>query len=169
MPGNERHGRARYRRGCRCDQCKCAESEYQKARRQRIAESVGELAESAPANVRLLHVAEDEAVTSGNAASATRANTPKLATTVANSSSVVAAVREEINALGACVRPGLAAAAMSLAAVLDNPRATSSKPAAAGALVNILNQLRKSAAGGKPKLAAVRALTSEKSRCDGGG
>jgi len=56
-------------------------------------------------------------------------------------------------------RAGLAAAALSLAAVLDNPRATSSKPAAAGALVNILNQLRKSASGSKAKLAAVRQMT----------
>jgi hypothetical protein len=38
MASAERHGRARYRRGCRCDQCKCAENEYQRARRQRIAE-----------------------------------------------------------------------------------------------------------------------------------
>ena len=73
--------------------------------------------------------------------------------------SVVAAVRQEISDIGAYPRPGLAAAALSLAAVLDNPRATSSKPAAAGALVNILNQLRKSAKGAKSRLASVRAMT----------
>lgn len=56
------------------------------------------------------------------------------------------------------------AAALALAAVLDNPRATSSKPAAAGALVNIMNQLRKSAQGAKPKLAAVRQMTTVKTR-----
>jgi hypothetical protein len=55
--------------------------------------------------------------------------------------------------------PGLAAIAMALAVVLDNPRATSSKPPAAGPLVNILNQLRKSAQGAKPKLASVRRMT----------
>jgi hypothetical protein len=71
----------------------------------------------------------------------------------------VAAVREEIEALGGVGRPGLAAAALALAAIFDNPKATSSQPPAAGALVNILNQLRKSAAGAKPKLAAVRQMT----------
>jgi hypothetical protein len=74
-------------------------------------------------------------------------------------SGVVAAVEQEISHIGGHPRPGLAAAALSLAAVLANPRATSSKPAAAGALVNILNQLRKSASGSKPKLAAVRQMT----------
>ena len=74
--------------------------------------------------------------------------------------SVEAAVREEISALGGVTRPGLAAAAIALAAVLDNPRATSSKPPAAGALVNILNQLRKSNSVAKTPLAAVRAMTS---------
>ena len=56
-------------------------------------------------------------------------------------------------------RPGLVAAALALAGVLDNPKAVSSQPPAAGQLVNILNQLRKSAAGGKPKLASVRQMS----------
>jgi hypothetical protein len=76
--------------------------------------------------------------------------------------SVVEAVSLEISDVGGHPRPGLAAAALSLAAVLDNPRATSSKPAAAGALMNILNLLRKSAGGSKPKLAAVRQMTKAK-------
>jgi hypothetical protein len=59
-------------------------------------------------------------------------------------------------------RPGLVAAAVALAAVLDNPRATSSKPAAAGAQANILNQLRKTAGGSKAKLASVRSMTAIK-------
>jgi hypothetical protein len=60
------------------------------------------------------------------------------------------------------VRPGLRAAALALAAVLDNPKATSTKPAAAAALVNMLDTLRKSTRGTRPKLASVRAMTSEK-------
>jgi hypothetical protein len=55
----------------------------------------------------------------------------------------------------------LVAVALSLAAVLDNPRAISSKPPAAGALVNILNQLQKSARAARPKLASVRDMTKK--------
>lgn len=71
----------------------------------------------------------------------------------------MAAVREEIDGLGPCVRPGLAAAAMALARILDNPKAISSQPPAAAQLVHILERLRKSAAGSKPKLASVRQMT----------
>ncbi|MGP0080838.1 hypothetical protein [Mycobacterium sp.] len=78
-------------------------------------------------------------------------------------SGVVAAVRQEIKGLGPHGRPGLVAAALALAAVLDNPRATSSKPPAARQLVNILNQLRRSAGSAKPKLAAVRQMTYTRS------
>ena len=46
--------------------------------------------------------------------------------------------------------------------IMDSPRAISSQPAAAAALINVLNTLRKSAVGAKPKLAAVRQMTSEK-------
>lgn len=45
--------------------------------------------------------------------------------------SVVAAVLEEISILNSS-RPGLVAAALAMAAVLDNPRATSSKPPGRG-------------------------------------
>jgi hypothetical protein len=75
---------------------------------------------------------------------------------------VVEAVSLEIDGLGANLRPGLAAAALALARILDNPRAVSTQPAAAAQLVNILGQLRKSASGAKPKLAAVRQMTRKR-------
>jgi hypothetical protein len=74
---------------------------------------------------------------------------------------VEAAVRAEVQEFGSAVRPGLVAAAIAMARVLDNPKAVSSQPPAAGQLVNILNQLRKSAGGVKPKLAAVRQMIKD--------
>jgi hypothetical protein len=44
-------------------------------------------------------------------------------------------------------------------AALDNPVPPARNRLAAGQLVNILNQLRKSASGAKPKLASVRQMT----------
>jgi hypothetical protein len=116
------HGtRACYQHGCRCDDCRCAESEYQKERRQRINESVGEIA--------LLSERADSSLTSGN-------------TEPAPANSVVAAVTAEVGALGTHSRPGVAAVAVALAAVLDHPKATSCKPAAARVLISTLKRLR---------------------------
>jgi hypothetical protein len=67
-------------------------------------------------------------------------------------------VTEELEALGNHNRPGLAAA-VALAEILDNPRAVSTKPAAAK-LADLLKQLRKNTVARTSKLAAVRALTS---------
>ena len=74
---------------------------------------------------------------------------------------VVAAVRLEINGLES-PRPGLVAAAMSMAAILDNPRATSSKPPAAGRLMQVLDELHSSSPKRRGKLAVVRGMTNEK-------
>jgi hypothetical protein len=52
-------------------------------------------------------------------------------------------------------------AAIALARILDNAKAISSQPPAAGQLIHIMNQLRKSAASAKPKLAAVREMTKK--------
>jgi hypothetical protein len=75
--------------------------------------------------------------------------------------SVESAVSLEIEALGAHPRPGLEAAALALARVLDNPKATSTKPAAAAKLAHLLEVLRKSTVT-KPKLAAVRLMSTPK-------
>lgn len=48
---------------------------------------------------------------------------------------VQAAVSEEIKALGEHHRPGMEATALALARIMDNPKATSSQPAAAKVLV----------------------------------
>ena len=74
---------------------------------------------------------------------------------------VVTAVMAEIEAMGTNRRPGLAAAAVSLAEIFDNPRAVSAQPAAAKVLVALLEQLRSaSARGRRGGLAVVRAMSS---------
>ncbi|KIQ15358.1 hypothetical protein RU01_15445 [Rhodococcus sp. MEB064] len=57
-------------------------------------------------------------------------------------------------------RPGLAAAARSMAQVLDNPAALPQHPAAAGRLAEILETLGKGGRSRKGKLAAVREMTA---------
>ena len=69
------------------------------------------------------------------------------------------AVLGEISTLE-CFRPGLVAVALAMAAVLDNPRATTSKPPAAGRLVQVLEKLRMSSPACGRHLAAVRAMTT---------
>jgi hypothetical protein len=66
--------------------------------------------------------------------------------------------------LAAEARPGLAQAALALARILDNPRATSSQPAAAKVLGTMLDKLfSASACGRRGNLGLVRTM-SEKGR-----
>ena len=164
MASAERHGRARYRRGCRCDQCKCAQNEYQRARRQRIAESVGAqnyapevFADPATPSLVLLPPASmSSSLTSANTRSAV---TQPQQTPVG---AVVAAVMAEIEWMGRHRRPGLAAAAVALAEILDNPKAVSSQPAAAKVLATLLEKLRSaSTCGRRGDLEFVRTMTEK--------
>jgi hypothetical protein len=124
--------------------CRLAAAEGRRERRRLAREAVGELPGLDTDRTSVVSLPINNAPTSVDA-----------------DRSVVAGVLEEISTLES-PRPALVAVAIALAAVLDNPKATTSKPAAAGALVNILNQLRKSAGDSKPKLAAVREMTKAK-------
>jgi hypothetical protein len=141
------HGlRQTYKAGCRCDLCKQAESEYKKDLRRRQREAVGEFVTPVTPALSLV--------------------TPEVVTAnsqVSSLGAVEAAVAGEIEQLGPHRRPGVAAVALALARILDNPKAVSTQPPAAGQLVHAMNTLRKSATGAKPKLASVRAMTSKKS------
>lgn len=76
---------------------------------------------------------------------------------------VEAAVHAEVADLAqATARPALVQAALALARVLDNPRATSAQPSAAAKLKDILDTLHKGADVKKSRLASVRALTDKK-------
>ena len=66
----------------------------------------------------------------------------------------------ELDALGSHSRPGLAAAALSLARVLDNPRAVSTHPAAAKVLTPLLDKLHRASRPRRGNLAVVRAMAS---------
>jgi hypothetical protein len=73
--------------------------------------------------------------------------------------SVVDAVRAELDRLVLSrERPGVAAAALRLAAVLDDPTATPQAPAAARALHALLDDLRVEGEGRGGKLAELRRL-----------
>ena len=130
-----------YNGGCRSEACRLAASVARRERRRLAREAVGESPGLDTDRTRLVSMPMDNAPTSADAGS-----------------SVEAAVLAEVEALDS-TRPALVAAAIAMARVLDNPKAVSSQPPAAGQLVSILNQLRKSAAGGKPKLASVRQMS----------
>lgn len=136
------HGsRQLYKRGCRCDLCRSAEREYKKDLRRRQREAVGEFV--TPAVTLSL-------VPGGSGAG--------YSAPVHTGGAVESAVSLEIEQLVAHPRPGLEAAALALARVLDNPKATSTKPAAAAKLAHLLDTLRKSSVS-RPKLASVRRMT----------
>ena len=165
-----------YNSGCRCEACRLAASVARRERRRLAREAVG---------VRNLTPGSDSCRTRDGSASVDAERLVSMPTDNPNSfastefklstsdyaessgvasveatpdSSVVAAVLAEVEALDS-TRPALVAAAIAMARVLDNPKAVSSQPPAAGQLVSILNQLRKSAQGGKPKLASVRQMS----------
>ena len=145
MPSKCRGSESSYAAGCRCDLCKRAAADARRERRRREREAVGELDPADMGGRPLVSIPECGPSTSDYL-----------------HIGVVEAVSLEIDGLGANLRPGLAAAALALARILDNPRAVSTQPAAAAQLVNILGQLRKSASGAKPKLAAVRQMTKNR-------
>jgi hypothetical protein len=143
-----KHGRRGYKQGCRCDLCKCGQSEYQRGRRQRLSESVGEFAGDRRPGLAVIAGAKPEALSCGNA-SDIPANT------------VMAGVLAQLEALGNHRQPGLAAAALSLAQVLDNPKAVNPQPAAAKVLASLLDKLRTPAQDRRDRLSVVRTLTEK--------
>jgi hypothetical protein len=75
---------------------------------------------------------------------------------------VVAGVLEEISTLES-PRPDLVAVALCMAALLDNPKATTSKPSAVPRLLQVMKELHATAARQRNNpLAVVRSMTSEK-------
>jgi hypothetical protein len=101
------HGRTRYTRGCRCDVCKAAERDYQRNRYRRQRGLPVD-----PPDPPKLNVLDSQPGSSPDG-------------------SVVAAVRAELSAaLAAAERPGLAALALALAEILDDPKQVATQPAA---------------------------------------
>jgi hypothetical protein len=77
-----------------------------------------------------------------------------------------ATVRAELGAAPAAAEgPGLAAAALALAAILDEPKHVATQPAAAHQLVAILSTLSKQTQR-RGKLAVVKSMTGTGQRAD---
>jgi hypothetical protein len=135
-----KHGtRQRYSAGCRCDDCKDSQRLYQQRYRERKTNGDTRLHPTAVAQITQVVIPA-----------------PSVGR-------VEAGVIAEIEGLAqAEVRPGLANAALELARLMDNPKATNQKPAAAAKLADLLDKLRKGADERKSRLASVRAMTSVK-------
>lgn len=90
--------------------------------------------------------------------------TPRPANTApAAPGRVEAAVQAEIEHLQQTIdRPGLAAMALTLAKLMDDPAQKGKWPDASAKLEGLLDKLRKGADSKKSKLASVRAMTSVK-------
>jgi len=130
-----KHGtRHRYVDGCRCGDCRAANRVYAADLRKRHADG-GPIAHAV---VSLRPVVEP----------------------ASGPGRVEAAIRLETEGLAlAAVRPALVETAISLARILDNPRAVSHQPAAAGKLADILDRLHKGAVARRGGLKVVRAMT----------
>jgi hypothetical protein len=130
------HGRTRYTRGCRCAVCKAAERDYQRNRYRRQRGLPVD-----PPDPPRLSVVESRPVSS-------------------HDGSMVVAVRDELAAAPAAAeRPGPAAAALALAAILDDPQHVAVQPAAAGQLAAILGMLSKRTQH-RGKLAVLKSMTT---------
>ena len=143
MSKNAHGTRKRYQEGCDCDPCKGAEAEYKRGLRQRQREAVGEFAAPVVTPLSL--------VTGG---------TETVPSVGAARKSAVEAVSAAIESLDARKSPDLEAAALAMAAILDNPKAISTQPAAAKNLAEFMAQLRKAGSGRQSKLATVKSMTS---------
>jgi hypothetical protein len=133
----------------RCDQCKCAEAAYRNQLRRREREEVGLFAGSGTPDLSLVQGDNRDPCTSTNSHKSP-------------ANMLLAAVSAELEALGSHPRPGLAAAALAMARVLDNPRAVSTQPAATKVLASLLDKLRLAAAPGRRgHLAIVRTMTAK--------
>lgn len=141
------HDRAAYRRGCRCEVCCEANRVYAREHKRRKKSEIP-VAATAPAK-------------SG------RDTKPFILTTTSPAESdvtprgrVVEAVARDLASCNAFdERPGLAATAMAMAELLDNPSATPQWPAAAARLTAILMEVVPAVPVRASGLAAVREMT----------
>lgn len=135
-----KHGaRHCYIMGCRCDDCKAANRDYQRDLRARQQVVIHDPVRP--------HVVESTPPT-------------KCSEHLVVSPGVEAGVMAEISGLAAGARPGLAQVALAMARILDNPKAVAQQPAAAKVLAGLLEKVRSaSARGRRGHLAVVRTMT----------
>ncbi len=129
-----RHGtRRRYTDGCRCDDCKDAQRIYQRRYRERLLSG------------------DQNRSPEPDGSGAVNDYTP---------GPVEVGVQAEIGSLATETRPGLAAVALSLAQLMDDPKARNQQAAAATVLASLLDKLRSASADGRGQLALVKSMTS---------
>lgn len=129
-----RHGtRACYNGGCRCDKCKLAEANYQKARRHGV---------TALPNAERAPVEQPEVREPG----------PTEASVLAELATLPAAE----------THPSLAQGALAMARILDNPLHVAQQPQALARMAEMMKELRKGVKKGG-RLAAVRSMTRPES------
>jgi hypothetical protein len=130
------HNRTSYKQGCRCGVCTASNSAYLAAYRRR--RRAGGIAVAPPL---------PDGVESRGAVGP-----------------AVAAVQLEVDLLGvAATRPGLVAATLSMAAILDNAEAISSHAAACGQLLKSLAELHRCVRPGGGRLSSVKSLSAPSS------
>jgi hypothetical protein len=107
------HGRGAYVRGCRCDQCRQAESDYQRARRCRQREEVSDPVRSEPGPVEaaveaeLTGLAENRPGLAEVALALARImDDPKAVSGQAPAAKVLVAVLDKLHSVGAQGRRG---------------------------------------------------------------
>jgi hypothetical protein len=136
------HGtRRRYTEGCHCNDCTAANTAYQQRYRQRGAGGATP-GTNVPPDLSNQDRGTDLPADPGPGP-------------------VESGVAAEIDGLAAQARPGLAAAALCLARLMDNPRAINQQPAAAKVLVSMLEKLRSASPAGRRGLAVVREMTKK--------
>jgi len=133
------HGsRSRYNAGCRCDQCKQASRDYDKARRQ-----AGLAKKHGGARVTALPTAPNHTLVGA-----------------ATAGPVEAGVIAQLEGLTTTDhRQGLVQIAIALARVLDSPLAIAQHASSGRVLVDTLEKIGKGSEARKGKLASVRSMT----------
>ena len=132
------HDRAAYRRGCRCEVCCEANRVYAREHKRRKKSEI-----PVAINKRFIHK-----------------TTSPAESDVTPRGRVVEAVARDLASCNAFdERPGLAATAMAMAELLDNPSATPQWPAAAARLTAILMEVVPAVPVRASGLAAVREMT----------
>ena len=138
------HNRTRYTKGCHCDVCTRANTEYNQKRRAARREA------AAAGNV----TPKPTAIKGGSKPRSTPAET----TQIPYKESVTAAVKAELETyVGAETRPALAAMALALARVLDTPSALPQHAAAVGKLEGLLTTIAKHGVKQESTLSKMRA------------
>ena len=143
-----------YMRGCRCVACKDAQKQYRAERRKSKNTEVGRAVLAAVPDVPVQPVQPPPVQPEAAATPPVPDEDPQVPL------SVVEETRREIATLaGAELRPGLVAAALRMAQVLDNPEALTQWPQATSRLADVLEQLGKGGRKKRGNLATVRGMT----------